>query len=111
MPPGMLNCLNNAIFKFSHIIEASNQHKFQAILQLIQLVDALAANNHTYRDHSNNKHRENHKLFDYIDAITNFMVRTDEVVAAVTCVSESTPSHHIISINSPASEAPSTDVE
>jgi hypothetical protein len=81
----MLNCLNNPIFKFSHIIEASNQHKFQAILQLIQLVDTLIANNHTYRDHSNNKHRENRKSFDYIDAITDLMVTLLEVTNSAGC--------------------------
>jgi hypothetical protein len=89
----------------------TKRRRFQAILQLIHLVDALIANNHTYRDSddsNSNKHRENRKSFDYIDAITNLMVRTDEVVAAVTCVSESTPGHHIISINSPTSEDPSS---
>jgi hypothetical protein len=75
---------------------------FQAILQLFQLVDALIADKR--KDIFNDKRfKASRKSFDYVDAITNLMVRSDEVVAAVACTSH--PGHHIIfESESPASE-------
>ena len=77
--------------------------RFQAILQLYQLVDALIADRSKLKYTSNNL-GATRKPFDYIDAITNLMVRSDEVVAAVSC--DGQPGHHIISVNSPARETP-----
>ena len=58
--------------------------KFQAILQLLQLVDALIPN----KREQGADYGKSRKSFDYVDAITNLMVRDEEVVAAVTCVGQ-----------------------
>ena len=81
------------------------EHQFQAILQLLQLLVALIANSRDEKpedEHRNEKlSGETRKAFDYIDAITNLMVRDIEVVAAVACGGEN-PSRGIISFNSPS---------
>jgi hypothetical protein len=58
---------------------------FQAILQLLQFLSTLTADKQKHNLNFTG-YRESRKSFDYVDAITNLMVRTDEVVAAVTCV-------------------------
>jgi hypothetical protein len=75
--------------------------KFQAILQLLLLLNTLIENpklepedNHNATCHT----IESRKAFDYLDAITNLMVRDIEVVAAVACGG---PSMGLISVNSP----------
>ena len=64
--------------------------QFQTILQLLQLLIALIANLKNQKpeyEHCNNKLSSgaSHKSFDYVDALTNLMVRNGEVVAAVAC--------------------------
>lgn len=82
--------------------------KFQAILQLLQLVNALIEN--PKPEDSRNaipNTSETRKAFDYLDAITNLMVRDGEVVAAVACGGPlAMPTRGIISVNSPC-ETPS----
>jgi len=96
-------------FRVENLLNTKSQ-EFQAILQLLQLVDALIAGPSKGNNFNDQNYRRTRKSFDYIDAITNLMVRNDEVMAAVSC--ESHPGHHIISVESPASETetPSTDM-
>jgi len=70
--------------------------KFQAILQLLHLVTTLQ----NRRDkHSNQTHdiTGTRKAFNYVDAITNLMVRDNEIVAAVALAD---PPSSIISFSS-----------
>jgi len=82
----------------------SDKH-FQAIIQLLQLVLALLPGEHKHQSDklTGDGPSGTGKSFDFVDAITNLMVRNDEVVAAVACGS---PSRGIISVNS-SNETPS----
>ena len=75
--------------KYSFDVLGNKEHQFRAILQLLQLVVTLIAilrNEKPEDEHRNKKlSGETRKAFDYIDAITNLMVRNGEVVAAVAC--------------------------
>jgi hypothetical protein len=73
-------------------------HKFQAILQLLHLVTTLQNRKDT---HCNQIHdiTETRKAFNYVDAITNLMVRDNEIVAAV-ALADTNPTSSIISVNS-----------
>lgn len=96
--------------KYSVDVLGSKALQFQAIIQLLQLVDVLIANS------KNQKHEDKHcnkklssatrKAFDYVDAITNLMVRNGEVVAAVACGSEG-----VISCNASNTSSSSDDDE
>jgi hypothetical protein len=78
---------------------------FQAILQLLQLVDALIENA-TPKEDSHGRNAMitgmtgTRKDFDYLDAVTNLMVRDDEVVAAVSCGGP-LPTRGVIMVDSP----------
>jgi hypothetical protein len=77
---------------------SNKTHKFQAILQLLHLVTTLQ----NRRDkHSNQIHDINgtRKAFNYVDAITNLMVRDNEIVAAV-ALADANPPSSIISVSS-----------
>ena len=80
---------------------SESMNRLQAILQLLQLVDTLIPGN----EHKNRSEKLNRgtgdvrKSFDFVDSITNLMVRNDEVVAAVTC-GGAYPTHGIISVDS-----------
>jgi hypothetical protein len=85
-------------------VDSSKAQHFQAILQLLQLVGALMPGDE-HKHHGDKLTRDTRRSFDFVDAITNLMVRDDEVVAAVACGGR-LPTQGIISINSP-SETPS----
>jgi hypothetical protein len=80
-------------------------HEFQAISQLLNLVVTLSPWDPSPEDKTTSGTR---KSFDYVDAITNLMVRNAEVVAAVTCGGQY-PSRGIISVNSSNDETPSRE--
>jgi len=86
--------------KFDSDVLLSKARHFDAIAQLLQLAVALiedCSDEKTAHEHRGDKlDRETRKSFDYVDAITNLMVRSDEVVAAV---SYGGPSRGIISVN------------
>lgn len=71
--------------------ELGDSDKFQAILQLIMLLNAiLPESKESYNaivpnTAPNTSLKDTRKTFDYLDAITNLMVRDAEVVAAVAC--------------------------
>lgn len=76
--------------------------EFQAILQLLRLLVALIAESKDEKPEDEHRDKklssETRKAFDYVDAITNLMVRDDEVVAAVACGGRlKNPSQGIIS--------------
>ena len=73
----------------------NNKKHFQAIIQLTQLVDKLFPT-HEPEHYGDKLTHFTRKTFDYVDAITNLMVRSDEVVAGVACG----PGRGIISTNS-----------
>jgi hypothetical protein len=80
-------------------MEGNTQH-FQAILQLLQLVVTLMPGD----EHHSLKEKiisDTRKSFDYVDAITNLMVRTpSEVVAAASVACGGHNAQGIISTNS-----------
>jgi hypothetical protein len=93
----------------------SKTSQFQAIIQLHQLLDALINILEDQAPEPKDEHRndnfntsETRKSFDYLDAITNLMVRNAEVAAAVACTSRGLL-QGIVSIDSDslASETPS----
>jgi hypothetical protein len=84
----------------------SKSHHFEAILQILQLLVALLPRSL----HSNKPSSDTRKSFDYVDAITNLMVRDSEVVAAVACRGQNEYSRGVITINLP-SETPSLEPE
>jgi hypothetical protein len=93
--------------QYSFNVLSNKEHQFYATLQLLQLVVALIANwdKEPEGEHCNKKPgSETCKAFNYVDAITNLMVRNGEVVAAVSC--GGLLSGGIISFHSP-SETPS----
>ena len=76
--------------KYSVDVLDDKKLQFQTIPQLLQLLIALIANLKNQKpeyEHCNNKLSSgaSHKSFDYVDALTNLMVRNGEVVAAVAC--------------------------
>jgi len=75
--------------------------KFQAILQLLYLVATLE--NRSKGKHRNKIHdiTGTRKAFDYVDAITNLMVRDNEIVAAV-AFGDPIPTTGIITVNLPS---------
>ena len=80
-------------------MEDKTQH-FQAILQLLQLLVALMPGDEHHRLQEKLV-SETRKSFDYIDAITNLMVRTEnEVVAAASFACGGRNAQGIISTNS-----------
>lgn len=89
--------------KYAFDVLNNKEHQFLAILQLLRLVVALIADlrNEKPEDENRNKklYSETRKAFDYVDAITNLMVRNGEVVAAVACGDENL-SKGFISFNS-----------
>lgn len=90
--------------KYTANVLDSTTQQFQAIIQLLQLVDSLVANSRNEKpedQHLNKKLSDgtSHKAFDYVDAITNLMVRNGEVAAAVACGDRH--ENGIISISSP----------
>jgi hypothetical protein len=99
--------------KYTFDVLGNKEHQFQAILQLLQLIVAFIAklrNEKPEDEHRNKKlSSETRKAFDYVDAITNLMVRNAEVVAAVACGGEN-PSRGIISFNS-TSETPDENAQ
>jgi hypothetical protein len=68
--------------KYIANVLGSKPSQFQAILQLLQLVVAL---NPEKRPSNEIPSTASRKAFDYVDAITNLMVRNGEVVAATAC--------------------------
>ena len=81
---------------------SESKNHFQAILQLLlQLVDTLLPEDEhkNYSDKLNHGTRDNRKSFDFVNSITNLMVRNDEVVAAVACGGPYL-THGLISVNS-----------
>jgi hypothetical protein len=97
--------------QYSFDVLSNKEHQFYATLQLLQLVVALIAHwvKKPEGEHCNKKpstSSETRKAFDYVDAITNLMVRNGEVVAAVSC--GGVPSGGLISFHSP-SETPSSE--
>ena len=80
---------------------SESKNHFQAILQLLQLIDTLLPEDKhkNYSDKLNHGTRDNRKSFDFVDSITNLMVRNDEVVAAVAC-GGLYPTHGLISVDS-----------
>ena len=80
---------------------SESKNHFQAILQLLQLIDTLLPED-KHKNHSdklNHGTRDNCKLFDFVDSITNLMMRNDEVVAAVACGGPY-PTHGLILVDS-----------
>ena len=80
---------------------SESKNHFQAILQLLQLIDALLPEDE-HKNHScklNHGTRDNRKSFDFFDSITNLMVRNDEVVVAVAC-GGLYPTHGLILVDS-----------
>jgi hypothetical protein len=82
--------------------------KFQGILQLLLLVNALNENRNSkdsliaIPNTAIPNTSISRKAFDYLDAITNLMVRDGEVVAAVACSGpRAIPTRGVISVNSP----------
>ena len=88
---------------------SESKNHFQAILQLLQLVVALLPED----EHKNHSDKLNHgtrdacKSFDFVDSISNLMVRNDEVVVAVACGGPY-PTHGLISVDS-SSKIPSNE--
>jgi hypothetical protein len=90
--------------------------RFQAILQLLHLLATLKPGDQ--RNHHGINPSDTRKSFDFVDAITNLMVRSDEVVAAV-AYGARLPTRGIISANLPietpshenAQPAPETETE
>ena len=70
-------------------VDVSKQSHFQAIQQLLQLVDTLIANLKPEDDKHHNKKLSSTSnkpaRDDYVEVITNLMVGNGEVVAAVAC--------------------------
>ena len=90
--------------------------KFKTILQLLLLVNTLIENlkkpKDSCRGNTMPNASETRKAFDYLDAITNVMVRDDEVVAAVACGGPfPIPTKGIISVNSPCETPPDNNVQ
>ena len=88
---------------------SESKNHFQAILQLLQLVDTLLPEDE-HKNHSdklNHGTRDNRKSFDFVISITNLMVRNDEVVVAVACGGPY-PTHGLISVDS-SSKIPSNE--
>ena len=88
---------------------SESKNHFQAILQLLQLVDTLLPED-KHKNHSdklNHGTRDNRKSFGFVNSITNLMVRNDEVVAAVACGGPY-PTHGLISVDS-SSKIPSNE--
>ena len=79
------NLMTNETKKaYSFNVLGNKSHQFQAILQLLLLVTTLIENQEAGEHRNKNRNiRETRKTFDYVDAITNLMVRGHEVVAAV----------------------------
>ena len=78
-------------------------NRFQAIVQLLQLLIALLSGPGEHKHQSDNRTGDStrnlkSRAFDFVDAITNLMVRNDEVVAGVACASQS---QGIISLHPP----------
>ena len=78
-------------------------NRFQAIVQLLQLLIALLSGPGEHKHQSDNRTGDStrnlkSRVFDFVDAITNLMVRNDEVVAGVACASQS---QGIISLHPP----------
>ena len=89
--------------KYIADVLGSKPSQFQAIIQLLQLVVALNPENE--KSPSNPPSTTTRKAFDYVDAITNLMVRNGEVVAAVACGGQlEHPIRGIISYNNPSSK-------
>ena len=88
---------------------SESKNHFQAILQLLQLIVALLPED-KHKNHSdklNHGTGDTHKSFDFVNSITNLIVRNDEVVVAVACGGPY-PTHGLISVNS-SSKIPSNE--
>ena len=100
MEDGQINKLRKKPQKKHHTFDvlSNKTHKFQAILQLLHLVTALE---NRRNNHSNqlNDISGTRKAFNYVDAITNLMVRDNEIVAAV-ALADANPPSSIISVSS-----------
>jgi hypothetical protein len=86
--------------KYSVDVLDDKKLHFQAILQLLQLLVTLIpdSNNQKFEARSG----ASQKSLNYVDALTNLMVRNGEVVAAVACGGRlENPTGGIISFNSP----------
>lgn len=85
-------------------ITLNGKEHFQAILQLLHLLATLKPEDQGHRHH-NSCSPDTRKSFDFVDAITNLMIRNDEVVATV-AYGSTLPTQGIISVNLPI-ETPS----
>jgi hypothetical protein len=85
---------------------SSKTSHFQAIIQLLQLLYTLLTKKHEDECCDEILTSGTCKTFDYVDAITNLMVRSGEVVAAVACGSEG-----VISCNASNTSSSSDDDE
>ena len=84
----------------ANVLNNKAEH-FQAIIQLIQIVVNLIPRDEP-EHHGDKLTSVTRSSFDFVDTITNLMVRNDEVVAAVACG----PSRGIISTNSTSKTFP-----
>ena len=88
-------------------VDDDKRLQFQAILQLLYLLDTLIPGSKNLREPKDERNNElgsgaSHKSFNYVDALTTLLVRNGEVVAGVACGGRSeNPTGGIISFNSP----------